>query len=237
MTVFRFREIYSYLKLNKQYIYRVLMLSLGIVISAFGMTLLIKSDLGQSTISGISNNIGIVTNIKTGTVLAGINYICFIGQIVLLRNDFKLIQIVQLLVTTLFGYIVNLFLYDIGFIANLELGNYGLKCLVLLVGIIFMAFGVGLMMIANLTFMPFEGFCNVIALKLRRQFGTIRRYVDIIFVILSLVIIIIFNIPNTTVREGTIIYTLVFGPMVNSFMKAIKNVLIKNNKVCTDSTI
>ena len=200
------------------------MLSLGIVISAFGMTLLIKSDLGQSTISGISNNIGIITNMKTGTVLAVINYVCFIGQIILLRHDFKLIQIVQLIVTSVFGYIVNLFLYDIGIIANLQLSNYGLKCLVLFLGIILMAYGVSLMMVANLTFMPFEGFCNVIALKLHMKFGTIRRYVDIFFVILSLCLIIIFKIPNTTVREGTIIYTLVFGPLTNIFMKSINKI-------------
>lgn len=226
------REIYKYLKSNQECVYRILMLISGIVISAFGMTLLIKSDLGQSTISGISNNIGIVTNIKTGTVLAGINYICFIGQIALLRHDFKPIQIVQLLVTTLFGYIVNLFLYDIGFIANLEVSSYGLKCLILFVGIIFMAYGVSLMMIANLTFMPFEGLCNVIALKSHRQFGTIRRYVDIFFVVLSLGIIIIFKIPNTTVREGTIIYTLVFGPFVNLFMKSINRLMLKSDRKC-----
>ena len=71
---YKMREINNYLKSNQQYIYRSLMLILGIVISAFGMTLLIKSDLGQSTISGISNNIGIIINMKTGTVLAVINY-------------------------------------------------------------------------------------------------------------------------------------------------------------------
>jgi uncharacterized membrane protein YczE len=136
------------------------------------------------------------------------------------------------LVTTLFGYIVNLFLYDVGFIANLEVGNYGFKCFILFVGIIFMAYGVSLMMIANLTFMPFEGFCNVIALKLHKQFGTIRRYVDIFFVILSLAIIIMFKIPNTTVCEGTIIYTLVFGPLVNLFMKSINTTIIKSNNKC-----
>ena len=129
--------------------------------------------------------------------------------------------------TTLFGYIMNLFLYDTWFIANLELNNYVLKCLVLFVGIVFMAYGVSLMMIANLTFMPFEGLCNVIALKLHMKFGTIRRYIDIFFVILSFCIIIIFKIPNTTVREGTIVYTLVFGPLTNIFMKSINGVKLK----------
>ncbi|PRR83729.1 YczE/YyaS/YitT family protein [Clostridium vincentii] len=224
------KKINNYLKSNQQYIYRSLMLILGIVISAFGMTLLIKSDLGQSTISGISNNIGIIANMKTGTILAVINYICFIGQIIILKHDFKPIQILQLIVTTLFAYIVNLFLYETLFISNLELNNYGLKFLVLVIGIVLMAYGVSLMMVANLIFMPFEGFCNVIALKLHRQFGTIRRYVDICFLIISFSIIIIFKIPNTTVREGTVIYTLVFGPLTNIFMKSINGLKLKIDK-------
>ena len=226
------KEINNYLKSNQEYIYRSLMLIFGIVLSAFGMALLIKSDLGQSTISGISNNIGIITNMKTGTVLAVINYICFIGQIILLKHNFKFIQVLQLIVASLLGYLVNLFVYDVEIIANLQLNNYGLKLLVLFIGIIFMAYGVSLMIVANLTFVPFEGFCNVISLKLHRQFGTIRRYVDIFFVILSLGIIIIFKIPNTTVREGTIIYTLVFGPLTNIFMKSINRLKLEIERNC-----
>lgn len=208
------------------------MLSLGILLTAFGMALLIKSDLGQSTVSGVSNNIGIITNMKTGTVLIIINYICFIGQVILLKHDFKPIQILQLIVASLLGYIMNLFLYDIWFIANLQLDNYALKCFVLFIGIILMAYGVSLMIVANLTFVPFEGFCNVIALKLDMKFGIIRRYVDILFVILSLCIIIIFKIPNTAVREGTIIYTLVLGPLTNIFIKSINELKFKIANKC-----
>jgi uncharacterized protein len=228
------RKTNDYLKSNQEYSYRSLMLILGIVFAAFGMALLIKSDLGQSTISGISNNIGIITNMKTGTVLAVINYICFIGQIILLKRNFKLIQVLQLVVASLLGYLVNLFLYDVRVIANLQLNNYGLQLLILFIGIIFMAYGVSLMIVANLTFVPFEGFCNVIALKLHRQFGTVRRYVDVIFVILSLCVIIGFKIPNTTVREGTIIYTLIFGPLTNIFIKSINGLKIKIYKNCTN---
>lgn len=211
------------LNLQQNYIKRSLMLILAILISAFGMALLVKSTLGQSTVSAISYNIGIIANMKTGTVLALINYICFIGQIIILRRKFKLIQVLQLIIATLFGSIINIFLYDVPFIANIELNNYVLKLMVLLSGIICMAYGVSLMIIADLIFLPFEGFCNVIALKLNTPFGIIRRYIDILFVVFSLVIIVIYKIPNTSVREGTIIYTLLFGNLINIFMKLIKN--------------
>ncbi|PJI07253.1 hypothetical protein CUB90_04950 [Clostridium sp. CT7] len=213
---------YNYIELNKANIKRSLMLALGIIISAFGMTLLVKSSLGQSTVTAISYNIGIVTQMKTGTVLTLVNYVCFIGQIILLKKEFKLIQVLQLVVTTVFGSVLNVFLYGIPFITNMQLNNYLVKLVVLLIGIIFMAYGVSLMVLANLVFMPYEGLCNVIALKLNVPFGTIRRYVDITFVILSLAIIFAYKIPNTSVREGTVIYTLLLGTLTNVFMKHIK---------------
>lgn len=214
----------NYLKFDKNYIKRVIMLILGIFIASFGMTLLVKSTLGQSTVSAISYNIGIITNIKTGTILALINYICFIAQICWLRRKFKVIQVLQLFVATAFGSLLNMFLYNISFISNMNLENYGLKFIVLILGIICMAYGISLMMVADLVFMPFEGFCNLIALKLNIPFGTLRRYVDIFFVIISISIIIIYKIPNTSIREGTIVYTFLFGTLTNIFIKYMENV-------------
>lgn len=212
----------NHLKSRKNYIKRIIMLTLGILIATLGMTLLIKSSLGQSTVSAISYNIGVVTNMKTGTILAVINYICFFVQIILLRRNFKVIQILQLVITTIFGGLVNIFLYDISFISNMDLNNYILKLVVLICGIIFMAYGISLMMIADLIFMPFEGLCNLIASKLKIPFGTLRRYVDILFVIISIAIIIIYKIPNTSIREGTILYTILFGTLTNVFISSMK---------------
>lgn len=208
----------SYLEIKQNYIKRTIMLTLGIVIAALGMTLLVKSSLGQSTVSAISYNIGIVTNMKTGTILALINYICFFAQIILLKRNFKIIQVLQLVITTVFGGLLNIFLYNISFISNINLNNYILKLVVLLGGIICMAYGISLMIIADLIFLPFEGLCNLIASKLKIPFGTLRRYVDIVFVIISIGIIIIYKIPNTSIREGTIIYTALFGTLTNVFI-------------------
>lgn len=121
----------NYFKLPQEFSKRCLMMAFGMVISSFGMTLLIKSNLGQSTVSGISYNIGIVLNMKTGTVLALINYACFIGQIIVLKREFKVIHVLQLLITTVFGSMVNLFLYNVAFIANMQLANYGVKLFLL----------------------------------------------------------------------------------------------------------
>lgn len=206
---------------------RILILIAGIVICSFGMALLIKSNLGQSTLTGVSYNIGIVLRIKTGTIVGLINYLCFIGQIILLKKDFKIFQIIQLAVTFIFSNLINLFLYNIPYISTLELNFYSLKLIALTFGIICIALGVSLMIVTNLPTLPFEAFANVLSKKYNIRFGTLRRYIDFSLVILSLGIIFIYKIPNTSIREGTIIYTFLSGTLMNIFLKRAKKIGLK----------
>ena len=206
--------------------YQTILLIAGILISAFGMMMLIKAEMGQSTVSGISYNIAAITGLKTGTVVSIINYICFAGQIFILKKEFKVFQFLQLAVTALFGSVLNFYLYNIPYILHLNLDNYAIRFCVLITGIILMSFGVSLMITADLTFLPFEGFCKILSLKLKKSFGSVRVCVDITFIIMSFAIIILFKIPNTTIREGTIIYSILCGSMVNVFTKQMKRLPI-----------
>lgn len=213
---------------NKMIFYKkFLMLILGVTISSFGMTLLIKSNLGQSTVSGISYNIGVILKIKTGTILAFINYICFIGQIFILKHEFKFHQILQLFITVIFSELVNFYLYKMPFISTLDLNLYIIKLFVLLTGIICMAYGVSLMLIADLAPLPFEAFVNIVSIKFNIQFGKLRRFIDISFIFISLAIILLYKVPNVSVREGTIIYALLFGTFMDIFMNSNKAIFLK----------
>ena len=216
------------LKLPEFFYRRFLILILGIIICSFGMALLIKSNLGQSTLTGISYNLGIVLGLKTGTIVGFINYACFAGQVIFLKKEFKIIQILQLIVTVIFSTLINFYLYSMPFISNLKLEYYSIKLLILIFGIVCIAYGVSLMLIANLATLPFEAFANVIALKYEIKFGTLRRYIDISLVLLSLIIIFVYKIPNTSIREGTIIYTFLSGTLMNVFLNANKNIKLES---------
>ncbi|MBN2838206.1 MAG: hypothetical protein JXM74_05565 [Fusobacteriaceae bacterium] len=201
---------------------RIFILIIGTLISAFGMALLVKSNLGQSTVGGFSYNISMILNLKVGTVVALVNYICFVGQIIILKGNFRFIRILQLLITYIFASTMNLFLYTIPIISNLSLNSYLFKVIVLLLGITCMSYGVSLSLKADIVILPFEAFFYEISIKSNIKFGSLRRLVDIILVIISLTIIYIFKIPNNSVREGTIIYTFLFGTLLNVFMELTK---------------
>ncbi len=206
------------LTLNKNnYPRKVFFCIFGLFISAFGMSLLIKSALGQSTVSALAYNISMVSNIKTGTIVAYVNYLCLIGQVILLKRDFRPFQLLQLAITFLFGVMVNFFLYDFPFTTNLTLPGYPLQAVAFLVGIVIMSFGVAFVFVADFVFLPFEGFCKLLASHFSLPFGKLRVGIDSSLVVISLVLIYIQNLPNTSIREGTILYALAFGFLINFF--------------------
>lgn len=205
--------------LSEDFTKRLVILICGIAICSFGMALLIKANLGQSPVSAVSYNSGIVLNIKTGTIVGIINYACFFGQILFLKKDFRLFQALQLFVTFIFSNLMNFYLYTMPLISTLKFDNYIFRIPVLLLGIVCIAYGVSLMIIADLPGLPFEAFANVIAKSYGIRFGTLRRYIDISLVLISLAIIFIYKVPNTSIREGTIIYTFLSGTLMNLFLK------------------
>ena len=85
---------------------------IAIAMIGFGMSLIIKANLGQSTVSGFTNALAHVINIKAGTVLIYFNLLCFVFELILLGKKVKPILILQPLLSLVFGNIVNFFLYD-----------------------------------------------------------------------------------------------------------------------------
>lgn len=200
---------------------RFALLALGMLFVSIGTTLTMKANLGQTSVSAFAKNIEYLSSIKSGTILAAVNYVCFFIQIILLKKEFKIIQVFQLVLTTIFGVMVNFFLYDLAITANMGSDTYILKLTILIAGLLLTTFGVGTMIKANLIFLPFEGFCNAVVYKVGKPFSTVRPIIDAVIVLISVVLIIVFNIPNTSVREGTIICTLLFGKLVGFFTKNI----------------
>lgn len=67
---------------------------------------------------------------------------------------------------------------------------------------------------------PLESCCMVIAKKTNKKFGVIRQAVDVISIVIAIGVALIFN-SSITVRVGTVIGMIVFGPMLDLFMKLI----------------
>ncbi|NTW96520.1 MAG: hypothetical protein HGB31_07885 [Erysipelotrichaceae bacterium] len=186
-------------------------LLIGVSLISIGIALMNKSGLGQTAYSGLATTIGLVTHIKSGTVLIIFNMSCVIGQIVFLGKAFHKLQWLQVIVAYLSGLMVNFWIYDFSLTSTYIPGNYLTQWVLTILGIIVISIGVAIVMASETIKMPLEAFVLVISERIKRPFAQLRTLVDVISIILGLFLILIFHLGFETLREGTWISLVLLG--------------------------
>lgn len=88
-----------------------------------------------------------------------------------------------------------------------------------ILGCVVMAFGVLLEIKTEVVFLPGDGFIVAISKVLKREFGKIKPYCDVSFVITGVILSFVFLGYLAGVREGTVISAIIIGPIVRIFKK------------------
>lgn len=207
--------------------FRSLKLFVALCLISLGISLIAKSAIGQSTVSGFSFNLGYLVHLKQGTAMGLVNLTFFLAQIPLLKKlDLKhAFQLGMIVVSSL---LTNLFLYDFpwGWFPLPE--TYPIQVVYLSIGIVVMALGISLMMALDFVFMPYEGFIQLVSKRFDLSFGKLRRNLDLGLVACSLILIVFFKIPNTTVREGTLLFAYGVGTLNHRIIPILNHTSWKN---------
>lgn len=186
-------------------------MSLGVTFTALGITLMMKSGLGQTAVTAFTQNICKITNMKSGTFLMIFNMLCVGAQILILKKDFKKIQLIQIVIAYLQGQMVNVFCYDMPLISTMQSDQYFIVWIWMLCGILFASYGVAMIMVADLVKHPFEELCMILSRKWNIEFSNLRMYADMFFMVLCLIMVISFHLDFSTLREGTWASMLLLG--------------------------
>ena len=189
-------------------------LVLGLFILAFGIALSSKSGLGVSPSASLAYVLSRIFPLSMGMFTTLINIFFVILQIVLLRKDYKITNLLQLVVVFIFGYFTDLTLM---LVEPLEVNSYILRLLLCIVSCIIMAFGVFLEVKAGLMVMASEGAITAISKLTGKDFGFIKIILDWGFIILSTVISLIAFRSLVGVREGTVIAAFLVGTFVRIY--------------------
>lgn len=208
---------------------RYILFIISLFFSAMGVALTKHGDLGVSPISSVANVLYINNDaIQLGTWLTIWNCALIVGQIVVLRKDFKPIQLLQIPLSFLFGVFTNL---GMKFVAFIPVENYIVRILMVLCGVTVLGFGISLSVTANVILNSGEAFVKAISDKSGKVFGNVKVGFDVCCVVASIVLSLVLlhgSIQGT--REGTIITALLTGFIVKFFssrtQKPINNILI-----------
>ena len=124
-------------------------------------------------------------------------------QIILLKKDFEKIQYLQIVTGVIFSVFVDFTLMLINFINPT---SYILsQIILLLISCVVMAFGVLLEIKTEVVYLSGDGFIVAIAKVLKKEFGKVKPYCDVSFVLIAAALSVVFLGYLAGVREGTVI--------------------------------
>lgn len=194
---------------------RLVLLNVGLFLSALGVALLKKAALGVSPISSAANVVSIaVPGLSLGTWLMIWNCILILGQLLLLRREFRPVELMQLPLSVLFGLFTDLSLKILDFV---EPESYLLCCVLVVLGTATMAFGICLTAAADVIMNSGEALVKVVSYKTGFAFGSMKIAFDAACVVLAAVLSLALCGRILEVREGTLAAALLTGVFINLF--------------------
>ena len=194
---------------------------LGILLIYGSVAFALKAGIGVMPVDAAITSIATLIGMKVGTFSMLFHGSFFLGQIAMEKKNFRKTEFLQVLYVVFGGSVLNFFLYTV--LKNVTFSLYPLRVIVCVLAFFVSAFGCTLVLETKLMRTPMEGCIQMIADRIGTTMGKLRQKIDIVLVLLCIAITLIFGV-EWTLREGTIIAALLFGPMMdfwkNMFSKA-----------------
>jgi len=213
---------------------RFIILVIGIFFVSFGVSLTVKSLLGTSPITSIPYVCSLDYPFSLGTwnIIFNIGFV--VVQILILRRQFKWIQLAQILMAFGFGYFIDLSMYVL---QNLHFVAYYAKFIGLLCGITIIAFGVALEVMANIIMLPADNIVKVIAAKWNFDFGVTKTCFDVSMVLIAAVLSWGSFQEIHGIREGTLVAALFTGSIARVFIRVLQRKNLQRDMVCAEDSV
>lgn len=211
---------------KKELAKRYILLIISLFFSAVGVAVTKHGELGVSPISSVANVLSFkFTALSLGSWLIIWNFILIIGQVLILRKKFRLIQLLQIPVSFLFGWFTD---FGTWCVSSIPTDSYFVRIILVIAGVAILGFGISLSVAANVVMNSGEAFVKAISDSLRLKFGNVKIGFDISCVVLSVILSVLFfsgTVKGT--REGTLIAAVCTGLAVKLFSSLFNDPLNK----------
>ena len=203
---------------------RYLLFIISLFFSALGVAFTKHGELGVSPVSSVANVMSYkFPSLSMGTWLIIWNCVLILGQILILRKKFQLIQLLQIPLSFLFGWFTD---FGLWMLTRVPVNTYPVRLLMVLLGILILGFGVSLSVIANVIMNSGEAFVKAISDVTNQEFGNVKIAFDVSCVVTALILsLMFFHFQIIGTREGTILSAFLTGLTVKFFTRILKTPL------------
>ena len=194
---------------------------IGILLVYGSVAFAIKAELGVLPVDAAITTISTILHMKVGTFSMIFHGSFFIGQILIEKKAFRKTEFLQIGYIVFGGSILNFMLYTV--LGNVTFTGYPLRLIIAVLSFFTGAFGCTLVLEMKFIRTPMEGFIQMVAERIGTTMGKLRQKIDIVLVILTVVLILISQ-TDWTLREGTVIAALLFGPFMDFHSRWLKHI-------------
>lgn len=193
---------------------RYIIFLIGLFINSLGVSLITKADLGTSPISSIPYVLSLNFPFTLGQFTIAFSLLLILIQLIILRRNFKAEHLLQIPVSILFGYFIDLTMVMLFFVKP---QSYISSVLYLFFGCLILGFGVYTEVLANVAMLPGESFVRAVSSTWKTEFGTTKVAFDVSLTAIAALLSLIFAHRLDGVREGTVIAALLVGFIARLF--------------------
>lgn len=201
-------------ELIKRYIF----LLAGLFVNGLGVSFITKAGLGTSPITSIPYTLSLGFTPTVGMFTLVFNIFLVILQVILLRRNFQLQNLLQLPIIALFSFFIDLTMSLLGF---MQPETYAMKVVSLIVGCLILGFGVFMEMVANVAMLPGEATVRAVSDVFSTDFGKTKIAFDSSMTVIAAILSFIMFRHLDGVRAGTIVAAILVGFIARLFKKYI----------------
>ena len=201
-------------ELIKRYIF----LLVGLFVNGLGVSFITKAGLGTSPITSIPYTLSLDFTPTVGMFTLVFNIFLVILQVILLRRNFQLQNLLQLPIIALFSFFIDLTMSLLGF---MQPETYAMKVVSLIVGCLILGFGVFMEMAANVAMLPGEATVRAFSDVFSTDFGKTKIAFDSSMTVIAAILSFVMFKHLDGVREGTIVAAILVGFIARLFKKYI----------------
>ena len=195
----------------------------GLFLLALGVAFSIKSGLGVSPVSSFPYALSLVLERDVGLMSTMVFAFYVLIQIILLRRNFKLKNLLQLAVASMFGFFVSI---SMAMIMPLNPDGYPSRLAFLVISLFLISAGILFYLTANIVPMPPEGMVLAIQKTTGIPFSKVKILFDSTSVLLAAVLLLGFIGNLQGLREGTLLAALGVGHLIGFLTKWLRPALI-----------
>lgn len=195
-------------KNKKEWVIRLCLLTLGLIIAHLGVTLFLISSLGTDTFTVFAAGISNTIHVPVGLCHSGIQCILIVLMILFTKNYIKTGSFICCIVG---GPIIDVFNWALGRFVTEE-SAMPVRMIVMVLGCVILSIGMALVIASDAGTGPNDLVAVILTDKLRKfQFRTVRICCDLFFVVAGWLL-------GGTVGIGTIAAAFLVGPIVQFFL-------------------